>query len=856
MVVALICGELAAMLGLEMTAAFILWTVICVLAVAFCYGLFLVGKKVSGWNKLWISASIVSILVGYLSYVQQEEIYKKYDEIQYGDETIVSVGVQYGDETIVSSDIRYGNKYTELDVKYVDIQGTITNIQRKKYSNNLEVLTEEGIVYIAVENVENLIPGMYIMVTGTIETMETADNPGNYDEYKYLHSNGVILKLKAKQEDICIKDKDASVCIAETSSKNTDINIQGILYKFRCRIKGMLLKICTDREEGLLAAMVIGEKSDIDADVKELYSLQGIAHVLAISGLHISVIGMGIYKILRRKMWYMSSATISAAVMICFSFMTGNSVSAVRAVVMFVLHVIADVCGRKYDMLSALSLSAILLLWDNPYYITNASFLLSYAAMVAVSVTGPVVTEFVGSKNGFFNTVLFNISLTFTSMPINCCLFYRLSTYSILLNLLVVPLMSVVLLMTILGIIAGFVVESAGIFLIGTAVYILRLYEGLSSWTSSLPFSSVVTGSLEWNEIVLYYACLGLMILVMKYGRNTEMLKWSDKLEKLLMSMRFHKLRLRDKRNKTSHNAIVFDKYIKIAEVLGVIGLIWGMINIVYSPKQDDFQLCFLDVGQGDCAYIHSETGVDYLIDGGSTDERGVGQYKIEGFLEYMDVDVLEYVFVSHCDTDHISGIVELIERGMVGIDNLVLPITEKESMSENAANLISLAQAKGIQVMYFGTGDKLKDGDMELYCVSPEVKVNYEDINEASTVLLMKYQDINCVFTGDIGVDTEKRILEKVESYFSSESKDEMMILKASHHGSKGSSDERFIRSLSPDMAVISCGEDNSYGHPHREVLERLELVGSQVLVTSECGAVVISISDRVEVKYWKNDG
>ncbi|MBQ9701133.1 MAG: DNA internalization-related competence protein ComEC/Rec2 [Lachnospiraceae bacterium] len=790
MVVALVIGELAALNGLEYKAAFTIWIIILGVAVAICYGLFLFGKKVSLWNCIWLCICYINLLVGFVIFDSYTRIYERYDIVQYGEENCYKV------------------------------EGVINNIVDKTYGFSLELNTVSGIVYIAVENVENLTTGMQVVANGQIDPMERADNPGNYDEYSYLRSNGVILKLKADTEDIVICRENANT-----------VNIQGWLYELRCNIKYMLSKICTERELGLLSAMVIGEKSDIDSDIKELYSTQGIAHVLAISGLHISVIGMGIYKLLRRKMWYLSSATVGAVVMICFSFMTGNSVSAVRAVVMFVLHVTADILGRKYDMLSSLSLSAILLLWDNPYYITNGSFLLSYAAMVAVSVAGPIVIEFVAMKNVFINSLLFNISLTFTSLPINSCLFYRLSTYSILLNLLVVPLMSIVLLMSILGVVAGFVFEPVGVFFIGTAVYILRLYEALSGRTANLPFSSVVTGGLDWEIVVVYYLCLGLILLLMKYGY-------------IIGSLKLFKLKP------------AFEAYIKPICWVAVTVLMSSMIIMIYAPKQEGFKLCFLDVGQGDCAYIHSETGVDYLIDGGSSDERDVGRYKIESFLEYMDVDILEYVFISHCDTDHISGIVELIERGMIGIENLVLPVTEQTVLSENALELVSLAQDKGIQVLYFGEGDSLVDGDIELYCVSPKVSASYGDINEASMVLLMKCEQLNCVFTGDIGIETEKQILKKVEAYFVARSTELPMVLKVPHHGSNGSSGKEFLEMLSPDIAVISCGEDNSYGHPHKETLQRLQDVGSEVVITFGCGAIAIENDEKVKIKLWKNGG
>lgn len=784
MVVALICGEIVALLGLELVKAVVIGIVFVLLTVAIGYGLFVFGIKISIWNWVCIAIGLFMILLGFIRGYNQKQLYSDYDAIQYP-------------------------VYVEQSTKNLYVCGSITNIQEKKFNYTIELKTKEGIVYIDVENVENLIPGMCIGVTGKVDAMKKADNPGVYDEYKYLRSNGVLLKIKALYEDIDILDQ----C--------NDVNIQGSLYKIRLHIREALKKICTEEEYGLLAAMLIGDKTDMDKSTKELYAMQGIAHILAISGLHISIIGVGVYKILHRKMWYLSSATISGLIMTAFLVMTGNSVSAVRAVIMFILHIAADVCGRKYDTISALSLSAVLLLVGNPCYITNTSFILSYMAMLGVTITGHVVTEFVNSKKALVRTVLFNLSLSFTTMPANACLFYRLPTYSVLLNLIVVPLMGVVLIMTIMGIVIGFIAEQAGIFLIGTAVYILRMYKLLAMCTESLPTSTVVTGVIGRWGIFAYYVCLILVLVLMKYGCNIVYTFFIRRTERL--------------------------KVIVKPILYGVVAiLLTVMCVIVYGEKQSQFTVCFLDVGQGDCTYIRSNDGVDYLIDGGSSDEKNIGEYKLESFLEYMDVGKLEYIFVSHCDEDHISGIVELLNRGKIAVDNLVLPTTSIEFQNENADELICLAKERGVNVIYFEKGDVLRDGEMKIYCASPSKDENYMDINEASMVLLLEYGEIFGVFTGDIGQQTENNILEDVRQHLKQASdknkeQDTRVILKVAHHGSKFSSGEVWIDMLRPDIAIISCGEENSYGHPHQETIKKLNNIDSKIYTTFRYGAIMI---------------
>lgn len=786
MVIAFIIGELAALVGVSEGAAMIMYIGAVFFTVAACYSLVLVGKVIKTWDKAVMIWCGISLLSGYALCDKQISIYEYYDNLQYGQSD--SVG----------------------------ISGTVVSIQKKSYGYVVTLDTEDGLVYLQLEDIKDIRYGARIAATGSINPMKQADNPGNYDERSYLHGNGVILKIKVKGEDL-----------KKVGGADDYTFINDTLYRIKQKAVNILSRQCTDKEMGVLAAIALGEKAYLAEEIKELYSSQGIAHVMAVSGLHISVIGMGLYSLMRRRMRYISSAAISAVIMILFLAMVGNPISAVRAVIMFVIHVLADVSGRKYDMLSAVSLSALVLLIDNPFYITNSSFILSYSAMAAVSVTAPVILDYFAMKNSFLKMVLFNLSLTFTSMPINSCLFYRLPTYSIFMNLMVVPLMGIMLAMAIIGMLLSVFAEGLGAACLGTSVYILRFYEWLCRAAERLPASSVVTGSVSMGQMMMYYGALAVLLFIMwrKNKYNSIELK-SVKSPRRLSS-----------------------RYIYNGIIICLAAL---MIYIVYQPKNNGFEMYFLDVGQGDGAYIHSETGNDYLIDCGSVDEKNVGKYKLESFLEYKDVDRVECVFISHCDTDHISGILELIELGNIAVETIALPATERDNPSQNGAKLLRLANEKNIEIKYFVRGSSYRDGNLEFVCVSPDVNDEYGDINEASMVLMMSYENIQVMYAGDIGVETEEGILKSVEAFMNERmkgaDKEAMTIYKVAHHGSKHSNSEELLELIKPDIAVISCGEGNSYGHPHMETLERLKKIDCKVLVTKDVGAIT--------VKYEKGTG
>ena len=708
---------------------------------------------------------ITMLITGFILCSDQTEIFEKYDSLQ----------------------------YTNKEEQIVTFTGQVKSIIYNNYRYELQIETEDGIIITYMDNAGGIKYGSHISVTGNIVKMSEADNLGNYDERSYLHSKGIILKIEA---DGC----------GLIGNKNDFSQLEEILSKLSRNFEKTLGEICSDKERGIISAIVLGQTNDIEGDVKELFSISGISHILAISGLHISVIGMGIYKFLRMRLRYASSAFFSGAVMLLFLVMTGSSVSAVRAVIMFIIHVIGDVLGRKYDILSAVSLAGVCLLIKNPYYLLNASFQLSFGAMIAVGVTVPIVVEFIKVKNKIAQGFIFNVSLTFTMMPINCQLFFRLSTYAPVLNILVVPLMSYVLLMSIVGMIAGGFSSIAGEFFIGSAVYILRLYESLSEMVSKLPYNSVVTGTMGLKRIVLYYFIMIILLVIMAVR-----------------------------------------KYKGVRDIIIILMFLAPMAILVYSSKTDGFQIYFLDVGQGDSAYIHSASGHDYLIDCGSSDEKNVGRYKLESFLEYMDVDTLEYVFVTHSDSDHVSGILELIERGYIKIEYLVLPKLDEALEDDNYKEIKAAAEKQGIDIMYFSRGKSIEDGLLKLSCISPGAAEHYDDINDSSLVLTVRYKNIGVLFTGDISETVEKQLLEEAKTFKEEltdiNSEDTMTILKVAHHGSKYSNCEEILDALKPDVAVISCGEDNQYGHPHRETLERLENCGSKIFDTSQMGQITVEI-------------
>ena len=820
----------------------ILFSIVILLIISRYYNWFVLSK----YELIILSICLLTYGIGLYRCSYVSSIYQQYDRAQYEYET---------------------EEYTYM--------GEVVGIKENTYGYTITLQVEDGEIYVYSDSslcgmlqgieidVENSYDDIYlqlygknIFVKGEVIPMKKARNYGNYDEYTSLRSKGVLLKINASSMWLEYEnEKTADNVKGDNNGSGKTLTIKNIVVRLKIYLKSVLHDIATDEEYGILAAMVLGENDDVDKEVKELYSLSGISHIMAISGLHISLIGMGIYKLLRRKMRYVTSAIISMSIMIFFLMFIGSPISATRAIIMFFVHMIADLYGRKYDVLSALSLAGIFLLLDNPYYLLNMSFQLSFMAMIAVTVFAPIVSEFVFFGTGeekdsvgsdiqaigvvrkrtaaliktigsrFGKIIAFNITLCIVLMPLNTFLFFRHSTYSPFINMIVVPLVGIVVIMTLCGMLVAIFLPGAGKFLVGTAIYLLRFFTWLSEKVVLLPKSSIVTGKLALGQVALSYILLVACVIFMFCYKEGKLNKWLSKRKIYLV----------------------------------VFSLMSILFFLIFREKYNGFSVNFLDVGQGAAIYIKSESGNDYLIDGGSSDEKNIGEYKLESFLEARQVDSLEYVFVTHCDTDHISGIIELMERENITINVLVLPDITGEERDEKYWELVNLAKEKDIDLVYMNAGDKLRDGRLCFTCVNPVadrdiVNSINSDINEKSLVLVAEYKSLACIFTGDIGKETEKGLVPLIKQF---DLQEKIVIYDVAHHGSRNSNSQEIIDVVQPGVSVISCGKDNSYGHPAKEVLERLEAVGSEIWCTYESGQIeVYEGKDGIMVRGYVGSG
>lgn len=640
--------------------------------------------------------------------------------------------------------------------------------------------------------------GTTLLVNGTIQRFRHAANEGGYNEEQYYHARKIDYGMWANEIKGCYGNKN-------TLSEG--------LYRFRKKLKESLKKNTKEESAGLLAVMTLGEKSMLDADVKEQYKQAGISHILVISGLHISLIGMGVFRLLRKWIRVEAAAVLSIGLLLCYGCMTGSGTSTMRAIIMFVLCMGGKCFGRAYDAATGLAAAVLLLLLQNPFLLSDAGFLFSAAAVLGV-----VFSE-TDAKSW---QISLNIQLV--TIPLAAYYYYEIPVYSLAVNLLVLPLVAPITVLGFCGSALGLFLKSSARLVLFLPHVCLQLIGTIAKLTVHLPLSQAVVGCPKIWRICVYYLLLC-----------------------AFFKMRAQRKRVLPQKEKKNERVDKRSLAVQCAKSLILLSCMWW--TICTHPTRAT-KIDVLDVGQGDGICIQTREGATLFIDGGSSDTDQVGTYRIEPYLKYNAIDRVDYWFVSHSDSDHISGLMELIGRGYK-IGHLVVSACETDN--ENRAALLKAAAEKGIAIHEMKAGDLLRLKSANMRCVFPYSGYNAKDQNAASLVLLYEEGDFSGLFTGDTGSPQEQELLRKITREGPALS--DIDFYKAAHHGSRYSNSKEWLLYLRPKASVISCGAGNRYGHPSKEAVANMQNAGSDVFDTMEGGQVSLILKqDGMRVRNYQH--
>ena len=654
--------------------------------------------------------------------------------------------------------------------------------------------------------------GQIHKITGKVNMFSRARNEGNFDSLVYYQSLKIDFAMDAESSVVLGNELQAG---------------ETFLLSLREQMCEVYQSCLSEKAAGFYQAMVLGNKTELDEHLKDLFLLGGISHILAISGLHVSILGRGMYRVLRKGGISFGVAGICGSILlISYCIMVGSSASTVRAVGMMLFSFLAQWMGRSYDMLNALGGMVLFLLWENPFLIENSGFWFSVTALMGVGVVGNAFSSRIVDENekktkkrrAFdWSGLWMSLGITLATMPVTALSYFEVPMYSVLVNYVVLPVLTPIFCLAVVGALLGTCGLPQGVtaFVLTPCEWMLAFYEWVCDIVSRLPGTTVICGKPWWWQVVVYYTILLIVVCFIQNLKNEE-------------------------RNIISKQSVV-----RVA-IFCVCGL------CIFFPKSKAFEITFLDVGQGDGIYISAGDGTTYFIDGGSSSVDGVGEYRILPFLKAKDVSSIDYWFVSHCDMDHIAGLLEIIEKGYK-IKHIVLH--ERSSSNEVNISLVELAAEKGIKVIEMKAGDRICSEKMEITCLAPTMEGDVSvsvDANESSMVLQLEYkgaketEEFRALFAGDISTEMENAlcksgVLEDVD------------LVKANHHGSNYSNGELWFEVLSPEYIVVSCSATNLYGHPGVKAVKRMKESGAQILYTMENGQVKFEIKEGVISVYGK---
>jgi len=679
----------------------------------------------------------------------------------------------------------------------------------------LTVIRQEGIVC------PRLLPGDRVLVLTSLHPPRTSRNPGVLDVARLLHRRGIDWTGTVRS---CRELLVTGRALAPGP------------HAWSERARAELIDFIMDRPgssaaKGVLAALTVGERGMVSPDVADGFRAAGLAHLLAVSGLHLGFVALGVYLLLVKLLVFWRwlalrmdvrrlAAGVAIPVTVFYALLAGAGLPAVRACIMVVFFLVAVIARRETDGLQVLAAAALVILAVWPHSLFEASFLLSFAAVTCILVGTPHVFTWLhlspasGTPNAgedvhwsrrlggrIVQFVIVSLLAMLGTAPLVASLFNQASLAGPLANLLAVPLGAWVVVP--LGLLAALLFPLAptlaGVIL-DLALVAAGFLADLAGWIGSWSWASIQVATPSLLEVLLWYG--GLFSLLAAARRPAA-------------------------------------RWIALACAAGML-VSWGARECV-RRLSDDLVITFLDVGQGDAALIRLPDDRTVLIDGGPGRPDGfdAGRFVVAPFLWGQGYTRLDVVAVTHPETDHAGGLPSVIRLFRPREIWTTMPLEQ----SPVTRRLARAAREAGSTIRILRAGDRpLEAGGCGLDVVWPPADTGGLRPNERSLVVRVECGERAALLTGDLEKQGEEGLLAR-EVDVSAD------LLKVGHHGGKGATGAELLRRVKPRTAVVSVGAGNSHGMPHPEVLARLDAAGVRVLRTDSNGA----ISAVCEQRGWR---
>lgn len=726
----------------------------------------------------------------------------------------------------------------------------------EKYQKRNDLHFQKLILYLPKESTGEgsmplPLPGQICSVKGRFLELSPATNEGEFSLPSYYKGEGISGVFQAKTIELV---RGESSPFAKE------------LFTLKQSLGNRIDALFPEETAGFLKSLFLGERSGITLSEKSLYQSAGISHILAISGLHLSLLGGFFYRLLRKtKLSSLLSSLITSFFLFSYFLFTGSSHSAFRALFMLFLRFAAIQLGKGKDLLSQLSFALLFLLWLNPLSLYSigmqCSFFTLFVFFLLEERPGKAVRK---KKEKALSKICKKHTLGFSKHPslllkfpaylsklIPCLLstlphrlqgsflFYlallplfsltqfSFPLYAPLLNLLLLPLLPFFFLLGAVSIFFSYLPEQdflllrllsfSSRFLINLLFQIFHLFMEKSL---TLPFSQILLGKMQVLSVMLYFLFLYLLFFFPK-----------AKSLSLLLSLGF---------------------------------LLSLPLYLPRPPKE--LEIAALDVGQGD-GFVLRKGALVFTIDNGSTSKNLFPEQIFFPYCKAKRIQHIDYALLTHCDRDHISGIQALLEKNpSISLSHLILPAS---ALQDHRYDLLKrLAYNHGADVSYWQKGDELvfseqgiclsakktalaenpstskkrgpdtKGRQLHIRCFYPNDSTYIEEANAHSIGCLLEYGHFRMLFTGDMPKESEEALLENCREAEVSPIVD---VLKLAHHGSKTSSCPSFLSETQAKFALFSYGKKNRYGHPHKSTVENCQKYRLFPLETAKLGEILI---------------
>lgn len=677
------------------------------------------------------------------------------------------------------------NKYSKIsDMPIKEMVTIISDIQEKEYKKvcTAKIVRNNKKILINIkmsQDIPSMKYGDSLYIEGEFKQPEEARNYKGYNYKQYLKTKKIIGTVELEKAKI-LKSSNGS-----------------FIHNIQKYIKDTINGILTDEEGNLLLAILLGDKDKLSEDIQESFKTSNLSHMLAVSGAHVSYIILGLTYVLQNSIIGKKNGKIVCMIfLLIFMAITNFTPSVTRACIMAILTLFSGIIYRKSDVYTNISVAALITLIFNPYSLLDLGFQLSYGGTIGIIIFIKRIQEKKSNSkviNYIKQMALVSVYANIIIIPIMMYHFNTVSLTFIISNIMASPILGIIVITGFLFIIASITVKPLTRLIAIFIKPILSILIKISQICSKLPFSSILVVTPYIFNVISYYA---IILYCIKSKKNNKC---------------------------------------KIIICLLIVLILINFIIYIFLQK---LRIFFIDVGQGDSTLIITPDKKTVLIDGGGSDSFDVGEKVLLPYLLDRRILKIDYVLISHFDTDHCGGILTIMEK--VKVKNII--ISEQAEHSENYERFKKLMINKKIRLIEVKKGDKIKIGRYSEFKIlfPPSRLLSENPLNNNSIVAQFNYNNFKMLFTGDIEKLAEQQILKTEKAEIRAD------ILKVAHHGSKTSSIPEFIKAVRPKIALIGVGKNNTFGHPNQQTIKNLENIKCRIYRTDLQGEIIIKIDQK----------